>query len=205
MDQWTYLLADALLTGIIIFGFQKYWEHHYNKKQFKEQLKFQIIHEKEVEAVGNIHKKILEFVQSVESVNSYIHHQLFHDFEVDRKEVKKRVNATIEKMDEFMKYLQSTSIFIISDDIKNDMESESGRARYLHTKFVDLLTRHNLDDELDPEEVRLQTAGFTIRKDGDYSYVKNVRTLLSVICDETAIVAKTFEIIYKSVVHAEDK
>ena len=203
MDQITFLLVDAILTGILIFGFQKYWEYRYDKKQFQEQLKFKMIHEKEVEALENIHKKILEFVQSLEYAHGYIHDQLFYDLKIDKHEVTKRVNDTVEKLDEFMKYLRSTSIFI-PDSIKREMGIASNRAHFLHMRFIDLVVKRNPDDELDPEQVRLLTSGFTIRKSNDYSDIKNVNSVLFVICGEMALIAKRFETIYKSVAHTDD-
>ena len=80
----------------------------------------------------------------------------------------------------------------------------SNKVQFLHMRFVDLFTKHKLEDELNPEQVKKLTADLTIRKNRDDLDIRTVNQVLQMILGEMALVAKIYETIYKSIAHNED-
>ena len=160
-----------------------------------------MIHEKGVEALENVHKKIIDFNESLYDVHSYIRNQTFNHNKIDKLKIAEGLKSSQEKMDEFLHYLRSTSKFM-PDSIAREMGLTSNRVQLLYDRFLILATDFNPNDELDHEQIGRLTADFDRRH--KFLEPLNVYSILFAIVHEMALIAKFYETIYKSIAHAED-
>jgi hypothetical protein len=194
--------VNALVTGVLLFIFQKRFESRYAKRQFEDQVKFQRMHEKRVEALENLHKKLSDYTQSLVEAPLFIRIKLRHTSKSNPGfEITERVMSTVEKWKEFIEYFES-SIKFLPDIIERQIGDMVNEASDLHMLFLSLIAEHELDDALDPGWVNEITAGFITK-----SIVqdrKTVDALLDSIHKEMIIKTKQLEHIYKSVAHTDD-
>jgi hypothetical protein len=204
MDPVTFLVFDALLTGILIFGFQKYWEYRYSQKQFQGQLKSKMIHEKRVVTLETLFKKYSEFM--------YLSGELQQEAVITRPSItgnnsylKEKLKVATDKIQEVRNYFNDNRLYLPESLVEkiSNIVIESIR---LNLEMRDIIFRTNWEEELDKEKVAEVTKYF-ISKNTQYIWrpITDIPSLLNAIWAELFLYQNIIEAAYRSIADIEEE